>query len=133
MRAHHISTNLIHSRKRYQGRCPSLISFIGMIPITVGKIAPTHQRKAQLTALFRVGSSPNVRSVTPATIAKLRKIRDLGSRVVQFRKPGRHKIEPCLFGLAVCLKVRSHARDCTAGLWLPRTIDSPGFCRRHER
>lgn len=75
MRAHHISTNLIHSRKRYQGRCPSLISFIGMIPITVGKIAPTHQRKAQLTALFRVGSSPNVRSVTPATIAKLRKIR----------------------------------------------------------
>jgi hypothetical protein len=75
MSADHISTNLIHMTKRYHGRLLSLISFRGIIPITVGKIAPIHHRMAQCTALLFDGSSPVVRDVTAATIAKLRKIR----------------------------------------------------------
>jgi hypothetical protein len=75
MIADHISTNLIHKRKRHHGRFLSLISFSGIIPITVGKIAPIHHRKAQCTAVLREKSIPGVKNVTAATIAKLRKIR----------------------------------------------------------
>lgn len=73
--ADHISTNLVHSRKRYQGTCLSLSSFMGIIPITVGKIAAIHHRSAQCTAELLVGLRFVVRKVTAATIAKLRKIR----------------------------------------------------------
>lgn len=75
MIATHLSTNLAHRSARYQGRFRSLISFIGRIPITVGKIAPIHQRSAQCTAALREKSRLGVRNVTAATIAKLKKIR----------------------------------------------------------
>ena len=71
--AEHNSTSFFHKRKRYHGRFPCLISFNGMIPITVGKIAPIHQRRAKLTALLLDSSRPGARNVTAATIAKLRK------------------------------------------------------------
>lgn len=75
MIADHISTNLILSKKRYQKTSLSLSSFSGIMPITVGKIAPIHQRRAQCTAVLRDKSIEGVKYVTPATIAKLRKIK----------------------------------------------------------
>src|ERR1700735_2715074 len=73
--ADHISNNLIRSRKRYHHRSLSLTSFKGMIPITVGEIGPIHQRSAKCTAVLRDNSMLGLRYVTPATIAKLRKIK----------------------------------------------------------
>lgn len=75
MIADHISTNLILRRKRYQKTSLSLTSFNGIIPATVGKIAPIHHRSAQCTAVLRDKSIAGVKNVTPATIAKLRKIK----------------------------------------------------------
>jgi len=75
MIADHMSNNLILRRKRYHTRSLSLTSFNGMIPITVGKIAPIHQRSAKCTAALCDKSIAGVKNVTPATIAKLRKIR----------------------------------------------------------
>jgi len=75
MIAAHINKNLAHSSALYQGKLRSLISFIGRIPITVGKIAPIHHRSARCTAVLREKSKLEVRNVTAATIAKLKKIR----------------------------------------------------------
>jgi hypothetical protein len=58
--AAHISTNLILTRTRYHMRS-ALTSFSGIIPITVGKIAPIHHRSAQCTALLRDKSNVGVR------------------------------------------------------------------------
>lgn len=48
---------------------------MGIMPTTVGKIAPVHQCSAELSALRRTGSGLDDWYVTPATIAKLRKIK----------------------------------------------------------
>lgn len=71
----HIRVNLIHIRNRCHRRVCSLNSFRGIMPTTVGKIAPVHQCSAELRALRRKESGLAERYVTPATIAKLRKIK----------------------------------------------------------
>ena len=75
MIAEHKSTIFFHKRNRYQARLLCLISFSGMIPITVGKMAPIHHRRAQLPVILRDGSRLGVRNEIAAAIVKLRKSR----------------------------------------------------------
>ena len=61
MMAHHNTTYRIHSRKLYQGRLSSATTFSGIIPSTVGKIAPIYHRRAAFTTILRDASNPGVK------------------------------------------------------------------------